>query len=174
MKKTSLGTVNCSMLYLISGLFHELSDFDSSSCRDFGGVTIAQTKMISCIFSEHQDGIMLKDLARELGVSPGAASQTLSSLVKTGLIDRCVNENDRRSVIIRPSAAGIEENKRLDSNLGKLVERLFRNVSDDDANVFWRILSGLYSDLKTEKKRLQENREKTSGNGFSVISPENN
>lgn len=65
-------------------------------------LTMAQEKVIMVVFA-HPEGIMLKDIAEELGLTPGAVSQTIDIMVREGMLERVVSPQDRRAVSIRPT-----------------------------------------------------------------------
>lgn len=53
-----------------------------------------------------QDGITPKELARQLGVTPGSATGIVDRLETAGLVIRAPHPRDRRSVIVRLTPAG--------------------------------------------------------------------
>ena len=55
-------------------------------------ITVAQIKMLVCITRHEPDGVMLKDIANELELTPGAVSQMVEHLVRLELLERCTSE----------------------------------------------------------------------------------
>lgn len=45
-------------------------------------ITVAQIKMLVCVMRHEPDGVMLKDIANELELTPGAVSQMVEHLVR--------------------------------------------------------------------------------------------
>jgi DNA-binding MarR family transcriptional regulator len=50
---------------------------------------------------------MLKDIADELKLTPGAISQTVDILVRENIVERTVSPTDRRAILLRPTAQGL-------------------------------------------------------------------
>ena len=91
--------INISVIYReISTRTRRLEGSDQSDYEE--RLTIAQAKVANYIFEHSNEEIMLKDIAKSVKVTPGAASQMVDFLVKKGYVDRKQNEHDRRAVII--------------------------------------------------------------------------
>lgn len=117
--------------------------------------TIAQVKMAGLILEHHGAGIMLKDLARDLGITPSAASQTVDALVREGIIERCVNENDRRSVLFCPSKKGLIHKKQRQKLLSELMDKLLVSVSPEERKTTLHVLNVIYEGLLKEKAKVR-------------------
>ncbi len=59
------------------------------------GLTVAQAHGLSALYC--QDGLLAKDLARELSVDAGTLTPMLDRLEKQGLVTRCPYPEDRRA-----------------------------------------------------------------------------
>ena len=77
--------------------------------RDFGfklgdhnieKLTIAQERVLQIVIQNSPKGVMLKDIAKEVGLTPGAVSQTIELFVRYGLVERTSDAHDRRAVNI--------------------------------------------------------------------------
>ncbi|SKB39405.1 MarR family winged helix-turn-helix transcriptional regulator [Daejeonella lutea] len=71
------------------------------------------------------------------------ASRIVERLVQKDLVQRCVNDKDRRAVDIRISQTGLDILKKLDSELSS-KDILGGNISDEEAGV----LSGLLDRMR--------------------------
>lgn len=69
----------------------------------------------------HQTSATVADIAGQLGVSVPAVSRTLRSLQQMELIERSVDETDRRNIRVTLTAAGQEM---LEANMQRVVTKL--------------------------------------------------
>lgn len=98
-------------------LFGLVDDFRELAARrnrnmeiaEFANVTVGQMRVLKAIFAfqeKYPDGVMLKQLAEKVNLTPGAASIIVDTLVKQGVLDRRTSEVDRRAVRIGLSEQG--------------------------------------------------------------------
>ena len=76
---------------------------------EFANVTVGQMRILKAIFAfqdKYPDGVMLKQLAEKVNLTPGAASIIVDILVKQGVLDRRTSDVDRRAVCIGLSEQG--------------------------------------------------------------------
>ena len=93
--------------------------------------TIAQMRIVRTVdrlTRNRKDGVSLRELAESLGITPGAASTAVDVLVKRDLLDRHVNQEDRRAVNITLSA-----------RLRRMSDRLIEGFDEDFAEVADRL-----------------------------------
>lgn len=119
-------------------------------------LTIAQAKVANYIFEHSSEDIMLKDIASNVKVTPGAASQMVDYLVKKGLVIRKTNENDRRAVIISLSDKGKENINSAREIFGTITDEIFEGVSQADEEAFVRVLKHAYACLIEKRNQLQK------------------
>lgn len=124
-------------------LMHASCELREYALADIGGVmegiTIAQQRVIAIVFA-HPDGVMPKDIARELDLTPGAVSQTIDHLVREGVLTRTVSELDRRAVVIRASEESLRRRDRVERKFGRVMESVLRQVSPEEREAFLKIL----------------------------------
>jgi len=75
------------------------------------GVTTGQCLALlamrsGCCGSDGQEQATMGQVTSALGVSPGTATRVIDNLVRDGLVARCDNPADRRSVCVRPTTDG--------------------------------------------------------------------
>jgi DNA-binding MarR family transcriptional regulator len=145
---------NWDVLLFVSHLLMDIITHADEFAPNIMRVTLAQTKTVGLILERHPDGIMLKDVAKELGITPSAASQTVDALVKEGIIERCVSERDRRAVLLRPSPKGREIRERHRLLVNRLMEKVLASVPKSDQKTALRILSLMFDRLLEEKRQL--------------------
>ena len=118
-------------------------------------LTGAQERVLGSVFSHCPKGAMVKDIAGELGLTPGAVSQTVESLVREGMLERRTSETDRRAVTVHPS----EMCRRFrDANLGhfnNIMEKALSSVSQQERLAFLKVLK-IVEQSFTEKVTLSE------------------
>jgi len=130
----------------VSDLFYRVSK-QSSGSTPAGKMTLNQARICGHIFEHHAEKIRLKNLARTLGVTSAAVSQTVESLVRAGLVDRTPDPDDRRAVLIRISAKGRRLLMAWQTAAERLMAELYEGVPPEDADAFFRVLRRLNGEL---------------------------
>ena len=107
---------------------------------DCGEVSLSQGRVLGCLFTGSEGGVKVKDIASELGITPGAVSQIVSTLESSGYLYRAECTDDRRSVMVKLSDSGLEFRRTLDREFDRVSRDMFRNVSAGDLATFRRVL----------------------------------
>lgn len=115
-----------------------------------GQLTIAQARTAGVIFSGPPEGVMLKEIATELNLTPSAVSQTVDWLVKEDIVERCTSPTDRRAVVIRPTPRGEALRQEHDRRISEIMGRCCVGIPPDDAEVFLRVLRQLQDRANAE------------------------
>lgn len=110
---------------------------------EFEKVTMAQQHVLSAVYSNPGPGLMIKDIALQLNLTPGAVSQTVESLVKMDAVERVASEHDRRAVIIRPSKKGMGLRELLGKRINPVMRRALANATAAETATFVKIMSGI-------------------------------
>lgn len=110
-----------------------------------GQLTLAQARVAAVIFSQPPEGIMLKEIATELNLTPSAVSQTVDWLVKEDIVERCPSPTDRRTVVIRPTARGEELRREHNRKISEIMSLCCAGIAPEDATVFQKVLNQLQS-----------------------------
>lgn len=103
-------------------------------------ITLAQIKTLEIVSINQPDGILQKDIVHMLGLSAGAVSKTIDQLVRAGLIERSVPENDRRAVRIRLSQFGEELEAFHARSFMKWIELWMKDLPEQDQLAFFRVV----------------------------------
>lgn len=111
----------------------------SAACRRAEKITIAQQRVLAIVFA-HPEGVMLKDVAAELGLTPGAVSQTIDVLVRDGILTRTVSPQDRRAVIIEPTEECRNLHRETNEVFERVMESVLRKATPDERESFVKIL----------------------------------
>ncbi len=102
-------------------------------------ITVAQERVLAVVFSS-PDGIILKDIAAELHLTPGAVSQTIDSMVRDGILERIASPHDRRAVSIIPSARMMEYKNQNADIFKKIINEAWSDVNAKEREAFVEIL----------------------------------
>ena len=121
--------------------------------------TLPQVKVMQVLFERAEDGAKLKDVARELGLTPGAVSQTVDSLVRTGFVRRTADAVDRRAVRLFPTKKAILFRDRMDGITREILDPVVAEIPKKDLETFLRVLALMNG-------RLEERREIFDKNSF--------
>jgi DNA-binding MarR family transcriptional regulator len=109
-----------------------------ASVAKLGRLSAPQMRTI-CVIGRNKD-IRMKDIADRMELTTGTVTVMIDRLQVMGLVERCRNENDRRSYKIQLSEKGrfyyTEHLKRQ----RELVRKLAMKVSDSDRMVCERVL----------------------------------
>jgi DNA-binding MarR family transcriptional regulator len=84
-------------------------------------ITLAQLRTLQAIAAYSESGTLNTTLARQLGVAAPSMTAMVDGLVERGLVDRTIDPNNRRQVIIRLTENGIS---RLATLEGAITERI--------------------------------------------------
>ncbi len=114
--------------------------------------TWTQMRVMGCVLFSPEGRTRVKDISRELGLTPGAISQVVEDLVRAGLIERAVDERDRRMVNISLSPRGVQLRAGLDVEFAALTARLLRGVPEEKIQTCREVLQMLDDELEVTKR----------------------
>ena len=69
-------------------LADRLSSSGTTNCDLPARLPLSQLRVMGVIYDRHPEGIMLKEVADELKLTPGAISQSVDVLVRENLVER--------------------------------------------------------------------------------------
>lgn len=119
--------------------------------------TFGQLRVMHSILFSPDGTAQVKDLARELAITPGAVSQAVDKLVKDGMVQRTGSAVDRRSVSISLSREGLEIHRRTEAAFSELTGQLLQGVPEAKQRIFLEVLEALIQAVAEKKK--EENTE---------------
>ena len=117
-------------------------------------VTMTQVQIIGCVLFSPEQSVRIRDISEELGITPGGISQQVETLVQMGLLERKTDEKDRRAVCITLSEKGMEINRKLDTFLTGLFQRLLTGVPEEKCYIFAEVLDAMSASMIKEKNKL--------------------
>jgi DNA-binding MarR family transcriptional regulator len=95
-----------------------------------------------------------KELGARLGITPGSVTGVADRLVDAGFLARHPHPSDRRSLLLRPTAAGIRERRwaddQVDAILAKAIDHRLEPLAPDLARLLSQAASLLLDSTKTQ------------------------
>ena len=119
-------------------------------------VTISQMRVMSCIFFSSTGSAKIKDIAAELGITSGGVSQIVDNLVKYGLVERRIDETDRRAVSISLSPEGQRCRVEVSGTFTQIAGRMLESVSPNKLSTLVEVLETMLKVAEKEKEKEKE------------------
>lgn len=107
-------------------------------------------KEVLFILSDN-DGMKIKEIAENLGITPGAATQLTEALVQSGLLVRMVDATDRRIVRMHCSGRGKAQTQKLLAARLSLLEQLFKDLSDAEIEAFQNVIKKMNTNMESNQ-----------------------
>ena len=101
--------------------------------------------------SKNQDKVIYqKDLEENLKISKAAISEVLTSMEKNGFIEKINDTSDarRKRVVLSSETKKVHED--IEKKIDKLNDNLLDGISDDDLNIFIKVINKLKDNMKKE------------------------
>ncbi|MDB5185147.1 MAG: MarR family transcriptional regulator [Candidatus Saccharibacteria bacterium] len=118
---------------------------------DFTCITAALDQVISIIGA--QETVNVKQIAKLLLITSGAATQHIAALEKIDAVSRIVNENDRREIIVRLTPRGEEIYHQINHNNHKLLQEIFGGLNDDELQIMVKLMAKAKETSRKEKQQ---------------------
>lgn len=141
-------------------LMHEIDFFLHNVCKIPSGsnlyrITFAQLRVLDIVCRHHPEGLMLKDITRELNQTAATTSVAIDTLVKNGFVVREQDEHDRRAVAIRltPEGQVIRDNNA--KRLTKRFDEAFSLLSEEERKNFHITLQKIWGTFNNNKEEKE-------------------
>jgi DNA-binding MarR family transcriptional regulator len=95
-------------------------------------------------YIKEREGILMREVANYLHITPPSATSLVNSLVKEGLVKRIVDVGDRRTVQLRVTAAGTELLKNSFKKTADMMKKSLNKLSDKEKSNFIIILKKIF------------------------------
>ena len=115
-------------------------------------LTLAQLKVLGVLADHYPEPMMMKEIAAELGQTPGAVSQMIDTLCHQDVLERNVVESDRRSVAVSLSATGRVQLEQFLNFVSTKIQEYLQDIPRERLEVFLDVLHTLYT--RTFQKRM--------------------
>ena len=122
---------------------------NSSSLRR---ITFAQLRVLDIVCRHHPEGLMLKDITRELKQTAATTSVAIDTLAKNGFVVREQDEHDRLAVAIRLTPEGPRIRDDNAKRLTKRFEEAFALLSAEERKNFHVTLQKLWSAFNNKQE----------------------
>ena len=110
----------------------------------------AEGRTVHFILSNQDRDIFQKDIQDRFGIRASSASSQIKNLEREGLIKRVSIEDDRRLKRIVPTEKLLSEKEYIDERSRKLNEKLVKGISDEDLDVFLRVINRMIDNMEDD------------------------
>ncbi len=118
-------------------------------CKDGSQLTNSQLGVLFGI--KHHEPISAHDLSTHLAITAGAVSQTIDSLLESGLIERTPREDSRRTFNLSLSAAGAQKLSEIEQERYAMIEQTTTGLTDEELSLFVSLLQKILLAVQTDK-----------------------
>ena len=108
---------------------------------------LSQLRVVGVVYDRHPEGVMLKDIASELNLTPGAISQTVDVLVREGIVERTVSPNDRRAILLKATESGLQQKEQHTEEITEVLKKISFDIAPDEFNTFVKVLNELQKNI---------------------------
>ncbi len=105
---------------------------------------------------EKEEGIRISDIAANLKIAPPTVTQFINGLEKTGWVERRMDPNDRRAVLVYLTEEGRRCHARFEADMLALFQGLADHIGDEDAFQLARILDKSFGYLEEAARKHHE------------------
>ena len=98
------------------------------------------------------DGLSQREIAELLGIRPQSASEAITSMEGQGLIEKRVNEQDKRSSLIYITQAGRQRQIDLRNERIENARRMFETLNNQEKETLLSLLNKAASALQENKE----------------------
>ena len=128
-------------------LADRLSSNSVPECDLPSRLPLSQLRVVGVIYDRHPAGIMLKEVADEMKLTPGAISQTVDILVRENLVERTVSPTDRRAILLKPTEAGLKLKEQHSQHVENIMQSISKDISAEDFTIFASVLERLLEQM---------------------------
>ena len=87
------------------------------------------------------------EVADMMRIDPSTATRAIARLVDAGLVEREPSATDRRSVLVRPTLAGLDRHRQIDDSRQKFLRTVFDRFEDIEVSQLANLLERLVADI---------------------------
>lgn len=107
------------------------------------------------------DVLTVSELAEKIHTKPSAVSRTLKNLEEQGLIERTVNQADRRNTYVKVSAKGKKICEQMEQEMNDFSKAVLSRMKEEDLRRLIDYLKELHQ-VAVEEIELRKNRRESS------------
>ncbi len=114
-------------------------------------ITATQGSILGYILSRENGTLYPRDLEERFRLSRPTITGILKRLTNSGFIELIPDEDDRRYKHITATDKARNVRDEMDVNMRKHRSRIFKNISEEDQDVVYRVLETILSNIKNIK-----------------------
>ena len=111
------------------------------------GIEISPPQMAVLFVLANKNMLPMSDLSNILDLDKSAITRLVDRLENAGYVTREMDPHDRRQYIVSITAAGSEESVRARALVDRINEKLLKNVSSEELEVFKRVLDSVLCEI---------------------------
>ena len=130
-----------------------------SRLRDEFDITLPRFDVLAQLDAAARDdvqGLTMSELSRRLMVTNGNLTGLIERLVQEGLVSRAASSTDKRSQIVRLSAAGRRALNAMAPRHEQWIDEMFAELSNDDRTQLYALLGSMRGSVKRSLSREDE------------------
>ena len=151
--KNQTGNASEQLWRNIVRLADRLSNTGKNDCDLPNRLPLSQLRVVGVIYDRNPSGVMLKEIADELKLTPGAVSQTVDILVRENIVERTTSPTDRRAILLRPTAMGLRLKEEHISKINQTMQQITANIDEKEFAVFVKVLQTLLEQMNELNKQ---------------------
>jgi MarR family transcriptional regulator, organic hydroperoxide resistance regulator len=98
-----------------------------------------------------KDNVLPSEISNEMSISTARIAAALGNLESKGLINREIDKNDRRQILVSLTPEGIENAKKHQQEVEKDVMEMLQCLGEHDAREYVRIIGKLAENYKKKE-----------------------
>ncbi len=118
------------------------------SCLKNTGLTIGQPKILD--YLKDHNGASQKEIARGCHIEPGTLTSLLNRMEETDLVERRMQDGNRRSYYIFLKEKGVQQLETVTASFAQLEEKAFRGLSQKERETFMELFLRIYKNTEAQ------------------------
>lgn len=128
-------------VYLIHEYMRAINkEINKNVCNKIGFKNMNSSTMAVLVRSMEEEPMTLKELSMNVGLANSTVSGIVDSLVEKGLVQRVIDETDRRRVLISAAPKALNIRKEIAEKYTDYMKNVMKNAEEEDIKM---ILDGL-------------------------------
>jgi DNA-binding MarR family transcriptional regulator len=112
------------------------------------GVSETDLNALRTLLADRSDGLTMKELARDVGVSPAVMTGIVDRLEEKGWIRRQPHRSDRRATVVVPTLDAEDAVMRMLKALDEPLRKLTNSLPEDAAALVRKLAGALEAELR--------------------------
>ena len=136
-----MGVTNAELAERLMRSAHRLRRASVKSLAPLG-LTPAQERMLRLV-ARGDSPWRMGELAARMGIVPRSATSLVDALEQAGLVERAIDPDNRRSILVRLTAQGAELQREMSAARAEAGEQLFVGLDDGERELLAELLDKL-------------------------------